>query len=191
MPEPIVRADIKAGRLVRLNLRDWRGGEYVMQAVYKIDSPLGPAGQWLIERLVTLSDTPEATTSDQATRRTSAKARRRPPRRESLFTDKVSGKHQQGITARAVSTHFGAYKSILLKFLGEARSSRPRETRRSEFDHRAARHRLTTGLHLAIPHHLCFCCLQVFSPLRLVPSVRAWTAKTFSALRGSISGIAS
>jgi DNA-binding transcriptional LysR family regulator len=56
MPEPIVRADIEAGRLVRLNLREWRGGEYVMQAIYKVDTPPGPAGRWLIERLVTLSD---------------------------------------------------------------------------------------------------------------------------------------
>jgi DNA-binding transcriptional LysR family regulator len=60
MPEPMVRADIEAGRLVRLNLLDWRGGEYVMQAVYKTDTPPGPAGQWLIERLVTLSDEPDA-----------------------------------------------------------------------------------------------------------------------------------
>jgi DNA-binding transcriptional LysR family regulator len=56
MPEPIVRADIEAGRLVRLNLREWRGGEYVMQAIHKVDTPPGPAGRWLIERLVTLSD---------------------------------------------------------------------------------------------------------------------------------------
>jgi DNA-binding transcriptional LysR family regulator len=55
MPEPMVRADIEAGRLVRLNLRDWRGGEYSMQVVHKADTPPGPAGRWLIERLVTLS----------------------------------------------------------------------------------------------------------------------------------------
>ncbi len=55
MPEPMVRADIEARRLVRLNLRDWRGGEYVMQLVHKADTPPGPAGRWLIERLVTLS----------------------------------------------------------------------------------------------------------------------------------------
>jgi DNA-binding transcriptional LysR family regulator len=60
MPEPIVRADIEAGRLVRLNLREWRGGEYVMQAIYKVDTPPGPAGRWLIERLVTLTDAVEA-----------------------------------------------------------------------------------------------------------------------------------
>ena len=56
MPEPIVRADIETGRLVRLNLPDWRGGEHTMQAIHKTDTPPGPAGRWLIERLVTLSD---------------------------------------------------------------------------------------------------------------------------------------
>jgi DNA-binding transcriptional LysR family regulator len=60
MPEPMVRADIEAGRLVRLNLRDWRGGEYLMQVVHKADAPPGPAGRWLIERLVTLSAAAEA-----------------------------------------------------------------------------------------------------------------------------------
>ena len=56
MPEPVVRADIEAGRLVQLNLRNWRGGEYTLQAVHKVDTPPGPAGRWLIERMVTLSD---------------------------------------------------------------------------------------------------------------------------------------
>ncbi|WP_136618685.1 MULTISPECIES: LysR family transcriptional regulator [Mesorhizobium] len=56
MPEPIVRADIASGRLVRLNLPDWRGGEYTLQAIHMTDTPPGPAGRWLIERLVTLSD---------------------------------------------------------------------------------------------------------------------------------------
>jgi DNA-binding transcriptional LysR family regulator len=55
MPEPMVRADIEARRLVRLDLRDWRGGEYVLQLVHKAETPPGPAGRWLIERLVTLS----------------------------------------------------------------------------------------------------------------------------------------
>jgi DNA-binding transcriptional LysR family regulator len=59
MPEPIVRADVETGRLVRLNLREWRGGEYVMQAIHKVDNPPGPAGRWLIERLVMLSDSVE------------------------------------------------------------------------------------------------------------------------------------
>ena len=51
MPEPMVRADIEAGRLVQLDLRDWRGGQYGMQVVHKTETPPGPAGRWLIERL--------------------------------------------------------------------------------------------------------------------------------------------
>lgn len=52
MPEPMVRADIEAGRLVQLDLRDWRGTEYPMQVVHKTETPPGPAGRWLVERLV-------------------------------------------------------------------------------------------------------------------------------------------
>ena len=55
MPEPMIRADIKAGKLVRLDLPDWRGGVYPMQVVHKIESPPGPAGRWLVEQLVALS----------------------------------------------------------------------------------------------------------------------------------------
>jgi DNA-binding transcriptional LysR family regulator len=58
MPEPRVRADLEAGRLMKLNLRNWRGGEYNLQAVHKVDTPPGPAGRWLIERLATLTDPP-------------------------------------------------------------------------------------------------------------------------------------
>jgi DNA-binding transcriptional LysR family regulator len=56
MPEPVVRADIAAGRLMRLKLPDWRGGEYTLHAIHKTDTPPGPAGRWLIERLVALAD---------------------------------------------------------------------------------------------------------------------------------------
>jgi DNA-binding transcriptional LysR family regulator len=59
MPEPTVRADIESGKLVRLKLPEWRGGEYPMMAIHKIDTPPGPAGRWLIERLVTLTDEAE------------------------------------------------------------------------------------------------------------------------------------
>ena len=64
MPEPVVRADIESGRLVRLNLPEWRGGEYTLQAVHKIDMPPGPAGRWLIERLATLFDAVEVPLRD-------------------------------------------------------------------------------------------------------------------------------
>ena len=52
MPEPMVLTALKSGKLVHLDLRDWRGGEYPMQVVHKTDTPPGPAARWLIERLV-------------------------------------------------------------------------------------------------------------------------------------------
>ena len=55
-----MRADIETGNFLRLNLPDWRGGEYTLQAIHMTDSPPGPAGRWLIDRLVTLSDRAEA-----------------------------------------------------------------------------------------------------------------------------------
>jgi DNA-binding transcriptional LysR family regulator len=80
MPEPIVRADIESGKLVRLNLPDWRGGEYTMQAIHKIDTPPGPAGRWLIERLVTLSDA-VAAPIQEISKRIKVKGRRQSERR--------------------------------------------------------------------------------------------------------------
>jgi DNA-binding transcriptional LysR family regulator len=76
MPEPIVRADIKAGRLVCLDLPDWRGGEYNLLAIHRTDTPPGPAGRWLIERLATLSDGAEAAIQEITKRKG-----RRPSRR--------------------------------------------------------------------------------------------------------------
>jgi DNA-binding transcriptional LysR family regulator len=52
MPEAMIRDDLKAGRLVRLKLRDWRGAEYGLQAIYRTAVPPGPAAQWLIARFV-------------------------------------------------------------------------------------------------------------------------------------------
>jgi DNA-binding transcriptional LysR family regulator len=59
MPEPDVRADIAAGRLVHLDLPNWRGGEYPLAAIHNLDNPPGPAGRWLIGHLATLSDAAE------------------------------------------------------------------------------------------------------------------------------------
>jgi len=52
MPEPMVRADLHAGRLVHLQLLDFRGGEYPLQIVHVNETPPGPAGQWLMECLI-------------------------------------------------------------------------------------------------------------------------------------------
>jgi len=87
MPEPMVRADIASGRLVRLNLPDWRGGDYAMQAVYKTDTPPGPAGRWLIERLVTLSDAAEGPIQESV-KAAKGKRRRHPERRAPARTSR-------------------------------------------------------------------------------------------------------
>jgi len=80
MPEPIVRADIESGRLVRLNLPNWRGGEHSLQAIHKTDTPPGPAGRWLIERLVMLSDGVE-TPPQEVSKAAKGKGRRQSQRR--------------------------------------------------------------------------------------------------------------
>jgi DNA-binding transcriptional LysR family regulator len=50
MPEPNIRDDLIAGRLVRLDLPEARSGRYAFQAMYRTDTPPGPAAAWLIQR---------------------------------------------------------------------------------------------------------------------------------------------
>jgi len=50
MPEPMVRDDLASGRLKRLELPDWNGGPYAMQAIHRTDTPPGPAAAWMIRR---------------------------------------------------------------------------------------------------------------------------------------------
>jgi DNA-binding transcriptional LysR family regulator len=52
MPEPIVREDLAAARLVRLELPEARRGSYPLQAIYRADNPPGPAAAWMIQRFV-------------------------------------------------------------------------------------------------------------------------------------------
>jgi DNA-binding transcriptional LysR family regulator len=52
MPETVVREDLLSGRLVRLDLLEVRGGFYPLQAIYRTQSPPGPAAAWMIERFV-------------------------------------------------------------------------------------------------------------------------------------------
>ncbi len=52
MPEPMVRDDLKAGRLVHLRLPEWRNGTYELHAIYRTDSPPGPAASWMIQRFL-------------------------------------------------------------------------------------------------------------------------------------------
>jgi len=50
MPEPMVREDLASGRLVVLDMPDAQGGPYRLQAIYRSDSPPGPAASFLIRR---------------------------------------------------------------------------------------------------------------------------------------------
>jgi DNA-binding transcriptional LysR family regulator len=50
MPLSMVEDDLKAGRLVHLDLPDTRGGLYTLEAIYRTDTPPGPAASWLIAR---------------------------------------------------------------------------------------------------------------------------------------------
>lgn len=51
MPEPMVRDDLVAGRLVRLALDHWAAELYALQAIHRSDTAPGPAARWLIERV--------------------------------------------------------------------------------------------------------------------------------------------
>ena len=63
MPEPMIRDDLVAGRLVRLDMPDSIEGYYVMDAIYRTDTPPGPAGKWLIERFRFQAQCDEAETT--------------------------------------------------------------------------------------------------------------------------------
>lgn len=51
MPEPMVREDVAQGALVHLDIAECRRAPIRFYAIYRSDSPPGPAGAWLIARL--------------------------------------------------------------------------------------------------------------------------------------------
>jgi DNA-binding transcriptional LysR family regulator len=50
MPEPMVHRDVQEGWLVQLDLPELKRGSLRMYAIYRTDTPPGPAGSWLISR---------------------------------------------------------------------------------------------------------------------------------------------
>jgi len=50
MPEPMVRDDLAAGRLKRLDLPEGPGGSYALQVIYRTDTPPRPAAAWMVSR---------------------------------------------------------------------------------------------------------------------------------------------
>ncbi|MBF9264097.1 LysR family transcriptional regulator [Paracidovorax cattleyae] len=57
MPLHTVQVDLDSGRLVRLRIEEEPadGVSMSMSAVYRVDAPPGPAGRWLIERIIACS----------------------------------------------------------------------------------------------------------------------------------------
>jgi DNA-binding transcriptional LysR family regulator len=56
MPLPMVREDLASGRLVRLDMPDCKGGPYRFHAIYRADTPPGPAASYLIARFARQAD---------------------------------------------------------------------------------------------------------------------------------------
>lgn len=52
MPAPMVADDLRMGRLVRLRLAAGAAEPYRFQAIYRTETPPGPAGAWLLARLL-------------------------------------------------------------------------------------------------------------------------------------------
>ena len=56
MPEHMVAADLEAGRLVRLQAREWDNERGVVdiaaKVIWRLDAPLGPAALWMRDRIV-------------------------------------------------------------------------------------------------------------------------------------------
>src|SRR5262245_45759411 len=50
MPEPTVREDLQARRLIRLDIAEYKDGFVRLHAIYRTDTPPGPAGSWLVTR---------------------------------------------------------------------------------------------------------------------------------------------
>jgi DNA-binding transcriptional LysR family regulator len=50
MPEPMVHRDVQEGWLVQLDMPELKRGSLRMYAIYRTDTPPGPAGSWLISR---------------------------------------------------------------------------------------------------------------------------------------------
>ena len=56
MPEPMVRDDLAAGRLKRLELPEGSGVFYALQVIYRTDTPPRPAAAWMVSRFTRAAD---------------------------------------------------------------------------------------------------------------------------------------
>ena len=78
MPEPMVREDLEGGRLVQLDMPEYKDGFIRLHAIYRTETPPGPAGSWLIARFVAQS-AGAAAVANQRSIRSAARDRRKRP----------------------------------------------------------------------------------------------------------------
>jgi DNA-binding transcriptional LysR family regulator len=50
MPEFMIRGDLETGRLIALDIQGVKDALYPLQAIWRVQTPPGPATQWLIDR---------------------------------------------------------------------------------------------------------------------------------------------
>jgi DNA-binding transcriptional LysR family regulator len=77
MPEPMVREDIEGGRLVQLDIRESKDGFVRLYAIYRTDTPPGPAGSWLIARFESQAAGAAQAAHQQRPIRSASRARRK------------------------------------------------------------------------------------------------------------------
>jgi DNA-binding transcriptional LysR family regulator len=80
MPEPMVRADIAAGRLALISHLPFRSGTYQLVVIHKVGASLGPAGRWLIERFIDQRVQPKMRSTKRTSRRAATKRPDRIPK---------------------------------------------------------------------------------------------------------------
>ena len=80
MPEPMVREDLERGRLVQLDMREYKDGFIRLHAIYRTDAPPGPAGSWLIARFEAQAVQAAAAASRRAISSAPPDQRKRSPR---------------------------------------------------------------------------------------------------------------
>lgn len=56
MPVPMIEADLATGALVQLAMPDHVSGNYSLSAIYRRDTPPGPAATWLLDQFVSSAD---------------------------------------------------------------------------------------------------------------------------------------
>ena len=61
MPLDMVEADLASGALVRLAMPDFPGANYCLSAIYRRDTPPGPAATWLLQQFIACGADDKAT----------------------------------------------------------------------------------------------------------------------------------